>query len=307
MTGKEILQAEFDRAGKHGYMADQVDTLLQQIAAFVDEQENEKNDLTYKIQILADKIEEYKKDEENIREALLGAQKLGSSILNEAKSKAETITREAKASSDEMLSKARAKVDSLTKESLQKANHELAEIKHECENEQRRLEKIKKEVSTFRASLLKQYKQHLDLLNNLPSVEEAPAFTEPAASFEKPQEPIPVSVEEDKPSDPHVREEETPAEEDTGFAVANSETIHSDFAAIESDIAEEEKGHTKEFHSKSSESAEEKAAEEIDREENAASGPEEEKAAPSFGRKSARPNYIEKFGELKFGGFNDDK
>ena len=67
MTGKEILQAEFDRAGKHGYMADQVDTLLQQIAAFVDEQESAKEDLTYKIQILADKIEEYKKERERTR------------------------------------------------------------------------------------------------------------------------------------------------------------------------------------------------------------------------------------------------
>jgi len=173
MTGKEILEEEFEKAGlRGGYKAEQVDAFLQKVAAYVDELNAQNSDCTYKMQILADKIEEYKKDEENIRQALLGAQKLGNSIMSEAKTKADAMTREAKAAADEMLSQAKAKIDSLTRESKQKASMELNALKRESEMEQRNLEKLKQEVSNFKAFLLKQYKAQLQLLTALPSVED---------------------------------------------------------------------------------------------------------------------------------------
>lgn len=172
MTGNDILKEEFERAGmRGGYRADQVDAFLKTVAKYVDDINGKNEDLSYKLKILADKIEEYKKDESSIRDALLGAQKLGASVLDEANQKAEAITRESKNAADEMLMQAKTKIESLTKESLQRANMEIAALKRECEREQRHLDSMKIEVSSFRSSILKQYRTHLDLLSNLPSYE----------------------------------------------------------------------------------------------------------------------------------------
>lgn len=169
MTGKEILEEEFEKATmRNGYRAEQVDAFLQDIAKYVDSINDKNKDLTYKIQILAEKIEDYKKDEESIRDALLGAQKLGSSILNEAKSKAEALTRDAKVAADDVLTQAKSKVDFLTKDSLQKANYEITSLKKDCEREQKHLDSMKNEVSLFRTMILKQYKNHIDSLQNIP-------------------------------------------------------------------------------------------------------------------------------------------
>ena len=288
MTGKEILEEEFEKAGMRGYRADQVDEFLRKVAEYVDGMNQEKEDLTYKMQILADKIEEYKADEENIREALLGAQKLGASMLNEAKAKAEALTRESKSASEEMLAQARAKVDSLTKDSLQKANAELGSIKRECDMEQRHLESIKKEVSAFKASILKQYKAQLTLLSNLPSVEER-AEVEPVVSEPAP-EPVYSFREEEKST--VSADYDVPASEDD---VPVAQTIKSGIISIDDEIEKEEREQTKEFSSerRSDEQPEDEAA-------------KEETALPGAGRRNQRPNYIEKFGELKFGGFGEN-
>ena len=296
MTGKEIMAEEFERAGMRGYRADEVDAFLQKVAAYVDEQEGKINDLTYKIQILADKIEEYKADEENIRDALLNAQKLGSSILNEAKAKAESLTREAKAKADgmvgaaektssELMDQAKENVEQLTRASLQKPNAELASIKKVCEAERRHLETMKQEVSVFRASILKQYKAHLDLLSALPSVEEKPASTEPEPA------PEPAGFAPQPQEDPEAAP--APVEESVSFEETGSgqpETISSDISGIQEEMEQEEKAQTKEFTG-------EPKNEEKHR--------EEEKAEYAFNRRSSRQSYMEKFGELKFGGFND--
>ncbi|MEG0895032.1 MAG: DivIVA domain-containing protein [Oscillospiraceae bacterium] len=185
MTGKEILEKEFDRAGMRGYRADQVDEFLQQIAKYVDNLLHTKEDYEYKLKLLADKIEEYKKDEAVIRDAVLDSKKLGSRMVEEAKIKSEQMLNDAKLSAESMLSQAKGKIENLTKESLQKANIEINSAKRECEREQKRLEVMKKEVSNFRSSILKQYKNHLDLLSNLPVFEEKTSQQEDNSNDEK--------------------------------------------------------------------------------------------------------------------------
>lgn len=182
MTGKDILNEEFERSGMRGYRAEQVDLFLNTVATYVDEINSKNEDLAYKLKILADKIEEYKKDESSIRDALLGAQKLATSVVEEANAKAEALTREAKTAAEDMLAQAKSKIEALTKDSLQKANAEINAAKRECDREQRLLDNMKHEVSVFKSSILKQYKNHLDLLSNLPSVPGAEEKTEPVAS-----------------------------------------------------------------------------------------------------------------------------
>lgn len=267
MTGKQILEEEFEKAGIRGYKADQVDAFLQKVAAYVDEQEVEKNDLTYKIKILAEKIEEYKADEENIRDALLGAQKLGASILNEAKSKAEGIGREAKSSYEEMMAQAKQKIDTMSKESLHKLNVELSEAKKECEKERSNLDKVKKEVSVFKASILKQYKAHLDLLSNLPSI-----------SDDNKNETV------DKDTKKEIEPE---ISEDNDNSSSSAETITSSILTNTKELDDEKMEQTKEFEKNT---VEKQSSEENDKKDKE-------------NKEHQRPNYMEKFGELKFGGF----
>ncbi|WMJ23113.1 DivIVA domain-containing protein [Paludicola sp. MB14-C6] len=283
MTGKQILEEEFEKSGMRGYRADQVDAFLQTVATYVDDVNAKNEDLTYKLQILADKIEEYKKDEESIREALLGAQKLGSSILNEAKAKAEAITKEAKSTSDELLSQAKTKVEIMTKDSLHKANMEIISIKKETDWEQRKLDAMKMEVSNFRSAILKQYKNHLDLLSNLPSLEQP--NNEPP--IEKKQ---PVEVQPKETSTEEVVEEKSET------IASEMQTITSAIVDSDNNIEEDSKEHTREFNGyRNSVTApldlDEKEKEQLKNEFNS--------------RLQRKNNIIEKYGELAFGTHKD--
>ena len=89
---------------------------------------DENEDLLKKMSVLADKIEEYRSDEENIRAALLGAQRMGDGIIKEARAKSDEILREADA----------------------KAKYLISEAQRNIAKEQLTLSEIQKEVSDFK-------------------------------------------------------------------------------------------------------------------------------------------------------------
>ncbi len=84
MNAKEISAKRFDKSA-FGYKADEVDSFLNEIAAEVNELTSQNTELQKKLEILATKLEEYRQDENSMKEALLGAQKLGNTIVREAK------------------------------------------------------------------------------------------------------------------------------------------------------------------------------------------------------------------------------
>ena len=103
--------------------------------------------------MLAEKVEQYREDEDSLRSALIGAQKLGDSVIRESKSKAEYILREAQAQADQIL------------ENAQKS----------IEKEQMALIKMQKEVTKFKNRLLTLYRQHLEMISALPEYDDEPA------------------------------------------------------------------------------------------------------------------------------------
>ena len=274
MTGNDIQNAVFEKAGMRGYRADQVDAYLHTVAAYIDEQNEKIEDLTYKLRILAEKVEEYRADEESIRDALLGAQKLGTSIVNEAKVKAQNITEESQAAADELMAQTKVKVEALTKESLQRATSELNALKREYDMQQRSFEMLKKEIGKFKSNVMQQYRSHIAMIMALPSFEEKEAAAEETAVAEDiapaievtEAEPIAAPVEE--PAAPSFEEPEQ---------VTLEEAV---------------------------EIAEEPAAPQIPVEDTTAPTIEFKRASEAPA-KPARPNYMEKFGELRFGSFND--
>jgi cell division initiation protein len=149
LTVRDIREKSFEKTLGFGYRMDSVDSYLKQVAQSMQQCLDANADLEKKIEVLADKLTEYREDEESLRMALLGAQKLGDSVIRESKTKAEIIMREATIKSEAMIDAAKRKQET--------------EILH--------LEKLKSEVAEFKNQLLMTYKQHLEVISSLPAGE----------------------------------------------------------------------------------------------------------------------------------------
>ena len=175
---EELRDITFDKSA-FGYRVDDVDDYVEKVTAVINALMEENQDLEEKLEVLAAKVAEYKEDESSLQAAIVGAQKLGDSIVRDSKIKAESILREA----------------NVRAERLVEAAHRKVEV------EQQNYVRIHKEVGEFRNSLMGLYKSHIDLITNLPTAE----------AEEKPQ-PVEEPVEDVIPEEPIV-EEQVVAEE----------------------------------------------------------------------------------------------
>ncbi len=170
MTVEDINNITFERVVR-GYRTQDVDDFLAKVARDIDSLKLERDTALAekdavvaekssaheaaekKLYILAEKIEQYRADEENLKIALLNAQRLGESVVQEARQKAEKIVKDANAA----------------------ANKVYDDLKHMQAAEEHRLMHMRTDVSKFRAEVLNLYKNHIELLNNIPSYEEMAA------------------------------------------------------------------------------------------------------------------------------------
>ena len=171
LTPETIASRRFDKQ-MGGYKQDEVEEFLQQVAAEYSQMLSEKEELEGKIEVLAEKVEQYREDEDSLRSALIGAQKLGDSVIRESKAKADQTLREARAKADQIL------------ENAQKS----------IEREQLALIKMQKEVTKFKNRLLTLYRQHLEMISALPEYDEEPEKPAPAPEPEH-QQPAPRQEE----------------------------------------------------------------------------------------------------------------
>ncbi|MEM1483548.1 DivIVA domain-containing protein [Oscillospiraceae bacterium PP1C4] len=176
LNPNDIANKKFDKS-LGGYKTEEVERFLEQVANDLNELLADKRELEQKLIVLADKLEEYKHDEESLRSALLGAQKLGDSVVRDAKAKAEEIIDNANA----------------------KGNMIIDHAKRAIEREKSSFIRMQREVATFKSKLQLVYKQHLELISSIPVEESifnatakpAPAAdTEDTASFEGQIPPI---------------------------------------------------------------------------------------------------------------------
>jgi cell division initiation protein len=160
MNAKEISAQRFDKSA-FGYKVDEVDAYLNEVAAVVNELTVQNTELQKKLEILATKLEEYRQDENSMKEALIGAQKLGNNILKEAREKA-----------DEIIKEAQEKGDTIIREATENSQKTLASVKKDIEKEQHTLLLTQREVSNFKSKLLALYKSHLDTITSIPELKE---------------------------------------------------------------------------------------------------------------------------------------
>ena len=175
MTLEDIRNIEFNRG--RGYRAEEVDDFIDSCAETVQQLIQEKEELTQKMKVLADKLVEYRNDEDSIRAALLNAQRTGDTVLRAAEVKAQQLLNDAKA----------------------EAEAARKELFAQIEQEKSQLEQVRSEVAAFKERMMALYKEHLALIGLLPEqADEAPAkVEEPVEEKVAPEEvtaeiPIPV-------------------------------------------------------------------------------------------------------------------
>ncbi len=178
LTPKEIAEKTFDKTFGFGYRMDDVNAFLEQAAKSMSELLEINSDLEKKLEVLADKLQEYREDEESLRTAILGSQKLGDSVIRESKTKAEIILRDATIKAEAM------------------TNH----AKRQIEREQDNLIRTQKEVASFKNRLLDMYKQHLEIISALPGQDDAHEAEPAGDGFQAPVSPEqPEYTEHERP------------------------------------------------------------------------------------------------------------
>ncbi|MBQ1507482.1 MAG: DivIVA domain-containing protein, partial [Ruminococcus sp.] len=107
LTIDDIKNASFRKAGLGGgYNADDVDAFVDEVITSFEQLKKEKTNLVHKIDVLATRVEQYRADEETVRNALLASQKVSDACIKEAKDKAAKIVREAEAKAQSLVTDA---------------------------------------------------------------------------------------------------------------------------------------------------------------------------------------------------------
>ncbi len=118
---EQIVNAKFTPVNRGTYNADEVDVFLKTVADSYEESLNQNKELIKKISILADKIENYRNDEEAIKLALLDAHRMAETINKNAKTKADDILSDAETRSKIILDGANRQANQSIEEAREKA------------------------------------------------------------------------------------------------------------------------------------------------------------------------------------------
>lgn len=208
-TPQEIRSIEFTKS-LGGYKTAEIDEFIDRCADTVEALINEKAELAKKLEVLADKLVEYRNDEDSIRTALLSAQRLGDTVVREANHKAGLILDDANIKAQKIEETAKRKIV----------------------DEEKELERVKKEVALFKSRMMSIYREHLSLIGMLPEDETkeepaSPAVQETAETPAKAEIPVqPVTESAPAPTEsPAAAVEPVPASAERSETAAYEETV----------------------------------------------------------------------------------
>ena len=220
MTPQEAANCTFAKSMVGGYNMASVDEFLDKLTEDYAALYKENTALKAKLKVLADKTEEYREIEEAMRSTLLTAQRMATSIVNEAEQKRDALIADGTGT-------AKARLAELQEE-VAREEARLAQVRRDVDGqiaaEHRRLETAQGELRLFIQAVRGVCGKQLELLERLPELPAAaetaaPPKEEPAPEPEAAEEAVPVLDEEDMERD--IQEavaalggESAPAEED---------------------------------------------------------------------------------------------
>lgn len=264
LTPQEVQDKKFAKAVFGGYDMGEVDEFLDQIVSDYEQLYKENAILKGKLKTLAEKVEEYRSVDEQMRQTLARAKRESDEQIESAKqqsaemrTEADEYSRTVRADADEysekLLSEARSEAETLlagarrSSEEMQtiarnEAMMKLTDIRKEIEAEERRLAEARNETKKFAAEVAEVCKHQLEALRAIVAVP-APTHTvveEPArAAFAEQSIDVPNVGEPSPDDEPTVRIEAERITErqaaDTPATVADAAN-DEDFEPVEDEV-----------------------------------------------------------------------
>ena len=188
LTIDEIKNISFRKATlSGGYRAEDVDAFIDEVIASFEQLKKEKTNLVHKIDRLATRLEEYREDEETVRNALLTSQKMSDACIKEAKDKAAKIVREAEEKAQELVS------DANRMTALEKENYL----------------QLQSDAVALRNELIELYSRHIKTIDDLPTSADVEESRE-QLDEKYPTEPIEQPAPQPEQAQPEQQPEEAP-------------------------------------------------------------------------------------------------
>lgn len=264
LTPQEVQDKKFAKAVFGGYDMGEVDEFLDQIVSDYEQLYKENAILKGKLKTLAEKVEEYRSVDEQMRQTLARAKRESDEQIESAKqqsaemrTEADEYSRTVRADADEysekLLSEARSEAETLlagarrSSEEMQtiarnEAMMKLTDIRKEIEAEERRLAEARNETKKFAAEVAEVCKHQLEALRAIVAVP-APTHTvveEPArAAFAEQSIDVPNVGEPSPDDEPTVKIEAERITErqaaDTPATVADAAN-DEDFEPVEDEV-----------------------------------------------------------------------
>ena len=201
IASEDVRRVTFERAMR-GYRCEDVDDYLKQVADSMDALAAENEDLQKKLVVLAQRIDQYRAEEDTLRTTMINAQRLGENVIKEAKQKAAEIIRAATIRAEDREQHARDEVEL--------AKQELITLRKEADN--------------FKKTLIGMYREHIEVISKIPEYhgeeddEAKPAMQEEAPAPAPVQEPEPQPAPEPQPvSQPEPEQEPEVEYADPGY------------------------------------------------------------------------------------------
>ena len=177
-----IRNTRFSQA-KNGFNPTEVIDFLNELANEVEAVLAEKNENEERLKMLFDKVNQYREDEDAIKQAMIYAQKEANKVLKDAKAKARDMIDSAKteevrireqssAECERIVNEHKEKCAQIIKEQTQGTQDEIARIQDTYEEEKAKLDKLKAEVTYFKSNLIDLYTKQIGLITEMPQMTE---------------------------------------------------------------------------------------------------------------------------------------
>lgn len=238
LTPDVVKSKSFQATGRGAYRAEDVDGFFAEVSASYEQMFKENGELIKKISILANKVEQYKEEEDSLRKALISAQTLADKIVKDARDSVEGTLEKATADADEMRAKAAAEAEEIVAKAKQEADAVVLQSKKDADEilgsvnrkvmkESLEFEMLQKKAAEFRANLLSLYKEHLGLINSIPEyVEKEMPAPEKAEASEAPA--VPEAAEPEAETESEAVVEESAAEPEIAAEAPEAATAAAD-------------------------------------------------------------------------------
>ncbi len=132
-TPGDLLNRRFEKASFGGYKSSEVDSFMVEAASVISQMNRETAELKRKLEAAEKKLVSFEDEEENIKGALLNAQRLADRMIKDAQTKADLTIRDAQIKAENIVDKSQGEI---------MLRHDEAE-------------QIKQEVSDFKSKIMR--------------------------------------------------------------------------------------------------------------------------------------------------------